>query len=126
MMVESIDDVGDFSFVVSIDREGGGGEEEEDGDGPGDGGGGNNEFPIVRPVWSQNDVDRGSFEFRKVRKRAHSGFAIRQSFYGAHRFICFGTRANQILLRKLREILPGSYNYIYYNDFGLVLISRYL
>ena len=69
MMVESIDDVGDFSFVVSIDREGGGG----DGDG---GGGGNNEFPIVRPVWSQNDVDRGSFESLNGLKRVHSGFVI--------------------------------------------------
>lgn len=55
VMVESIDDVGDFSFVVSIDREGGG----EVGDGGG-GGGGNNEFPIARPVWSQNDADRSN------------------------------------------------------------------
>ena len=53
VMVESIDDVGDFSFIVSIDRAG---------DEEGGGGGGskqrlNNVFPVVRPVWSQ-DVDR--------------------------------------------------------------------
>ena len=50
VMVESIDDVGDFSFIVSIDRagdEGGGGSEQRQ----------NNDFPVVRPVWSQ-DVDR--------------------------------------------------------------------
>ena len=59
VMVESIDDVGDFSFIVSIDRAG----DEEGGGGGGDEGGGgskqrlSNVFPVVRPVWSQ-DVDR--------------------------------------------------------------------
>ena len=61
VMVESIDDVGDFSFIVSIDRAG----DKEGGGGGDEGGGGskqrlNNVFPVVRPVWSQ-DVDR---EFR--------------------------------------------------------------
>ena len=61
VMVESIDDVGDFSFIVSIDQAG----DEEGGGGGDEGGGGskqrlNNVFPVVRPVWSQ-DVDR---EFR--------------------------------------------------------------
>ena len=55
VMVESIDDVGDFSFIVSIDRLG----DEGDGGGAGDEGGReqNGGYPVVRPVWS-HDVDR--------------------------------------------------------------------
>jgi len=57
VMVESIDDVGDFSFIVSIDRLG----DEGDGGGAGDEGGReqNGGYPVVRPVWS-HDVDRTS------------------------------------------------------------------
>ena len=59
VMVESIDDVGDFSFIVSIDRAGdeGGGGGMDEGGGGGNSRGQNSDFPVVRPVWSQ-DVDR--------------------------------------------------------------------
>ena len=59
VMVESIDDVGDFSFIVSIDRAGdeGGGGGMDEGGGGGNSRGHNSDFPVVRPVWSQ-DVDR--------------------------------------------------------------------
>ena len=59
VMVEAIDDVGDFSFIVSIDRAGddGGGGGEEGGGGAGSKRGQSSDFPVVRPVWSQ-DVDR--------------------------------------------------------------------
>ena len=60
VMVESIDDVGDFSFIVSIDRavdEGDGVEYDGGEDAWGGGREQNSDFSVVRPVWSQ-DVDR--------------------------------------------------------------------
>lgn len=61
VMVEAIDDVGDFSFIVSIDRAGddGGGGGVEGGGEAGSKRGQSSDFPVVRPVWSQ-DVDRTS------------------------------------------------------------------
>ena len=68
VMVEATADVGDFSFIVSIDRagdDGGGGGEEGGGGGAGSKRGQSSDFPVVRPVWSQ-DVDRDEMGYFRV------------------------------------------------------------